>query len=402
MAEKLEEDLKTTDRMHRMTVILIYAILKKVNIALQQRRGVFTCEYTFTSLSFFSLAAWCMGFTALALSAYCKHPTRLVSDRVCYMSRLPACFCANFSQLWGCGEQPFISGKQTRPITSSGGWCGQRGHSSARNRLSISEDDRNVSSQWMTPVCSRPNSVCFSPSTIKLRCVYQHTGQRRICAYTLEFALVPKFKKSTFYYSSCGHCSTLEMSNVKAFLIVDLLAQMMAFSTSMGTVTNIAIRKVEAAVVAAAAVRVGGVKRKGKDSRSSGSRSTTEEKCTQHPLASVGESFLHSLVRFTFVGQAYLLASPKTALALLRRILSKARVKKHKCNSEKKEKRRGKEKHTSYLYFASSTDSLHEANLHRQELRANRAPKLPTVVSTTKLELSPIITCATGHLMKRD
>lgn len=61
-------------------------------------------------------------------------------------------------------------------------------------------------------------------------------------------------------------------------LFPDLLAQMMAFSTSMGTVTNIAIRKVEAAVVAAAAVRVGGVKRKGKDSRSSGSRSTTEEK----------------------------------------------------------------------------------------------------------------------------
>lgn len=52
---------------------------------------------------------------------------------------------------------------------------------------------------------------------------------------------------------------------------------MMAFSTSMGTVTNIAIQKVEAAVVVAAAVRVGGVKRKGKDSRSSGSRSTTEE-----------------------------------------------------------------------------------------------------------------------------
>lgn len=35
--------------------------------------------------------------------------------------------CANFSQLWGCGEQLFISGKQTRPITSSGGWCGQGG-----------------------------------------------------------------------------------------------------------------------------------------------------------------------------------------------------------------------------------------------------------------------------------
>lgn len=34
---------------------------------------------------------------------------------------------ANLSQLWGCGEQPFISRKQTRPITSSGGWCGQGG-----------------------------------------------------------------------------------------------------------------------------------------------------------------------------------------------------------------------------------------------------------------------------------
>lgn len=42
---------------------------------------------------------------------------------------------------------------------------------------------------------------------------------------------------------------------------------MMAFSTSMGTVTNIAIQKVEAAVVVAAAVRVGGVERKGKDER---------------------------------------------------------------------------------------------------------------------------------------
>lgn len=61
-------------------------------------------------------------------------------------------------------------------------------------------------------------------------------------------------------------------------LFPDLLAQMMAFSTSMGTVTNIAIRKVEAAVVVAAAVRVGGVQRKGKDSRSSGSRSTANEK----------------------------------------------------------------------------------------------------------------------------
>lgn len=39
----------------------------------------------------------------------------------------------------------------------------------------------------------------------------------------------------------------------------------MAFSTSMGTVTNIAIQKVEAAVVLAAAVRVGGVERKGRE-----------------------------------------------------------------------------------------------------------------------------------------
>lgn len=47
-------------------------------------------------------------------------------------------------------------------------------------------------------------------------------------------------------------------------LFPDLLAQMMAFSTSVGTVTNIAIQKVEAAVVVATAVRVGGVGRKGK------------------------------------------------------------------------------------------------------------------------------------------
>lgn len=207
---------------------------------------------------------------------------------------------ANFSQLWGCGEQPFISGKQTRPITSSGGWCGQGGrgtggdqqvfffffpspsipksesskypctytctragyeglgpqskewcqfsnyvliniphhlpkgsvsssvgepllflllkaffpslatigiwvatavtckiylqkktlgfqvrlfsfllsHSSARNRHSISEDDRNASSRWMTLVCSRPSSVCVLPSEIKLQCINQHAGQR--------------------------------------------------------------------------------------------------------------------------------------------------------------------------------------------------------------------------------
>lgn len=45
----------------------------------------------------------------------------------------------------------------------------------------------------------------------------------------------------------------------------------------MGTVTNIAIQEVEAAVVVAAAVRVDGVERKGKDSRSSGSRSAAEE-----------------------------------------------------------------------------------------------------------------------------
>lgn len=41
---------------------------------------------------------------------------------------------ANFSQLWGCGEQPFISGKQTRPITSSGGWCGQGGRGTGGDR----------------------------------------------------------------------------------------------------------------------------------------------------------------------------------------------------------------------------------------------------------------------------
>lgn len=48
-------------------------------------------------------------------------------------------------------------------------------------------------------------------------------------------------------------------------LFPDLLAQMMAFSTSVDTATNIAIRKVEAAVVVAEAVRVGGVQRKGKE-----------------------------------------------------------------------------------------------------------------------------------------
>ena len=48
-------------------------------------------------------------------------------------------------------------------------------------------------------------------------------------------------------------------------LFPDLLAQMMAFSTSMGTVTNIEILKLEAAVVVAKVVRVGGVERKGKD-----------------------------------------------------------------------------------------------------------------------------------------
>ncbi|KAM7399580.1 hypothetical protein PAMP_018845 [Pampus punctatissimus] len=50
-------------------------------------------------------------------------------------------------------------------------------------------------------------------------------------------------------------------------LFPDLLAQMMAFSTSMDTVINIAIQKVEVAVVVAVAVRVGGVERKEKDER---------------------------------------------------------------------------------------------------------------------------------------
>lgn len=50
-------------------------------------------------------------------------------------------------------------------------------------------------------------------------------------------------------------------------LFPDLLAQMMAFSTSVSTVTNIAIQKVETAVVVAVAVRVGGVERIEKDER---------------------------------------------------------------------------------------------------------------------------------------
>jgi len=56
--------------------------------------------------------------------------------------------CANFSQLWGCGEQLFISRKQTRPITSSGGWCGQLGQGMGGNRqvfsiLSIPKSELN-------------------------------------------------------------------------------------------------------------------------------------------------------------------------------------------------------------------------------------------------------------------
>lgn len=51
-------------------------------------------------------------------------------------------------------------------------------HSSARNRHSISEDDRNASSRWMTLVCSRPSSVCVLSSEIKLQCINQHAGQR--------------------------------------------------------------------------------------------------------------------------------------------------------------------------------------------------------------------------------
>lgn len=39
----------------------------------------------------------------------------------------------------------------------------------------------------------------------------------------------------------------------------------------------------------------------------------------------------------TFVGQAYLLESPKTALALLTAIPSKVLIERHKCNSEKKQ-----------------------------------------------------------------
>lgn len=42
----------------------------------------------------------------------------------------------------------------------------------------------------------------------------------------------------------------------------------------------------------------------------------------------------------TFVGQAYLLASPKTALALPTSILSKVHIQRHKCNSEKRERAR--------------------------------------------------------------
>lgn len=47
-------------------------------------------------------------------------------------------------------------------------------HSSAENRFSNSEDDRNVSSQWMTLVCPRPSSVCVVlPSEITLQCISQ-------------------------------------------------------------------------------------------------------------------------------------------------------------------------------------------------------------------------------------
>lgn len=55
---------------------------------------------------------------------------------------------------------------------------------------------------------------------------------------------------------------------------------MMAFSTSMGRVTNIAIQKVEAVVVVAAAVRVGRVEKKGKErtkDASNGSWNTAKE-----------------------------------------------------------------------------------------------------------------------------
>lgn len=48
-----------------------------------------------------------------------------VSDRSCYTSRLLEVLGTNLSQLRGCGEQSFITWKQTRPMASSrglGGW----------------------------------------------------------------------------------------------------------------------------------------------------------------------------------------------------------------------------------------------------------------------------------------
>lgn len=48
----------------------------------------------------------------------------------------------------------------------------------------------------------------------------------------------------------------------------------------------------------------------------------------------------------------------------------------------------------SNSYFAISTDPLHKAHLYPQELEANQAHKLPTVVSNTEPELSATIT---GH-----
>lgn len=65
-------------------------------------------------------------------------------------------------------------------------------HSSDWNRLSSSEEDRNIFSQWMTLVCSRPSSVLFyqaressSPSTS------YNTGQR----YRLLACLLTEFTR---------------------------------------------------------------------------------------------------------------------------------------------------------------------------------------------------------------
>lgn len=103
--------------------------------------------------------------------------------------------CANFSQLWGCGEQLFISGKQTRPITSSGGWCGQGGQRTG--------GDQQV---FFPPPPSIPKSESSKASVCTHTCTHPHTHTGMLThTHTLDISYLLFFSLTNCDHLWCVH-----------------------------------------------------------------------------------------------------------------------------------------------------------------------------------------------------